>query len=213
MAEIRCGEAVETIELRVPDSVVERFERARVLASRKAGRHLTRDETFEAVVDRSVVDRSVDSFDPLLVKEGKRRVGPTEDDYESRYIPISVKREIRRRAGDCCEFPGCWERAFLEFAHRRPHRNGSGREARHLFLLCRHHHFFQECGWLVPLGRTADPIWIEGSERIYTRNCPGGREPENERELRAAAALARRMRDEKSHTAQDVEDDEELAVG
>jgi len=191
MAELRCGEPVETIEVRVPDSVVERFERARVLASRKAARALTRDETFEAVVDAYV-----DANDPLLVKEGKRRVGPTEENPAGRYIPASVQREIRRRASDTCEFPGCFERGRLEFAHRRPHAGhkfgcGSGREARDLVLLCRHHHFFQELRYLVPIGQPPNMVWIDPYGLVFSEDSLGGRDPETERERRAMAAHVR----------------------
>jgi hypothetical protein len=199
VAEIRCGEAVECLQFTVPDSVVERFERAQVLASRKAARHLSSDETFEAVVDYFV-----DKHDPLLVKEGKRRLGPTKEFPDKRYVPLSVKREIRRRAGDTCEFPGCTRRAFLQFAHRRPHRGhktgrGSGREARDLFLLCNDHHFFQEACFYVPFGPTHRPIWYMigphfAGPLVFTKRCPGGRPPETDRERRAIAAIERRER-------------------
>ena len=70
-AEIRCGEEVLDVTVHVPESVADGFERARVIASRKAGRVLDRSQTFEAVVDHYL-----DSFDPLRKEDGTRRVGP-----------------------------------------------------------------------------------------------------------------------------------------
>jgi hypothetical protein len=187
LAEIRCGEAVETVEVRVPDSVLERFEQARVIASRKAGRVLSRDETFEAVVDAYV-----DANDGLLIKGRARRVGPTADIPGSRYIPIAVRRAIRRRAGDQCEFPECWERARLQFAHRRPHRHGSGREVDDLFLLCWQHHLFMDGHFMVPVGPTGNPAWVcPPTGIVTTRDSPGGRMPETARERRVIAAQKR----------------------
>jgi hypothetical protein len=187
LAEIRCGEAVVPVRVHVPESVSEDFVRAGVIASGKAGRSLTQDETFEAVVDHYL-----DSFDELRTEEGTRRTGPTAEEPGKRYVPVSVKRAIRRRAGDMCEFPGCDRRKFLELAHRRPWRFGSGREADDLMLLCWDHHVMFDANFHVAIGPTQDPTWVDNLGLCYTRDRPYGRDPETERELRVVRAMAAR---------------------
>lgn len=139
------GGRVRTLEVSVfvQEGVKESFERARLIASRRAKRALTDGQTL-----REVVDCYLDAHDPERKVPGTRRLGPTGDIPYSRYIPISVRREIFQRAGGCCEAPGCQNRMFLQFAHRTPHRHGSGREVGDLLLLCSIHHTLYDAGQL-----------------------------------------------------------------
>jgi len=189
MAEVRGGRPVVALTLHADDDALEAFQRARVLASRKAGKFLDRDQTF-----RTVVEFYVEKNDPLLVKDGKRRVGPTDAIPDSRYIPISVQREVRRRAGGTCEFPGCFYGAFSNFSHRRPHSQHGSREKRNLLLLCGEHHFQQEIGIVTPVGPTANPLWFLPDDLIISKERPGGYEAETDRERRALEALRARER-------------------
>ena len=198
----RTGEDVVDMTFHATETTREHFERARVLASRKAGRRLTNDDTF-----RVVVEHYVDTHDPLAVDDGTRRVGPTSGLPGARYVPVAVRRAIRRRAQDRCEMPECDEDTFLEFAHRIAHRDqarcGGGREEGDLFLLCGTHHTMLDGDALRAIGPTDDPAWVtcDGwSPRgiVCTRRVRGGRPPETEaelqavRELRANATLAAR---------------------
>ena len=186
LAEIRCGEEIVDVTVHVPESVKEGFERAREIASEKAGRPLDHSQTFEAMVDHYL-----DTFDLARQAEGKRRVGPTGDLPGSRYIPISVRRAVRRRAGDTCEFPGCWHRRDLQFAHWSPHKDGSGREETDLLLLCWWHHTQFDGDHFARLGSPVDPVFIQpfgavrGGPQAFTRRHPQGRPLETEVERRA----------------------------
>ena len=131
------------VSVYVPDETHAGFRRARALASRKAGRTLTQGQTLTAVVG-FYLERN----DPLLQLEGKRRVGPTDQTPASRYIPAEVRRAVRRRSNDCCEVPGCQNAIHLQFAHRSPHRDGSGREAEDLIHLCSAHHLLYDAGMI-----------------------------------------------------------------
>ena len=113
-------------------------------------------------------------------REGKRRVGPTSERPFDRYIPVSVRRAIRRRAGDTCEFPGCYHRAFLQFAHWRPHRHDSPREEADLLLLCHIHHLLVDAKFFAILGSPRDPTFIGPLGIVQDRACPGGRGPESD---------------------------------
>lgn len=207
LAEVRCGEAVVEIDVHVPESVREGFEVAREIASRKAGRALDDSGTFEAVVDHYL-----DTFDEMRRQDGKRRVGPTAERPGDRYIPISVRRAVRRRAGDRCEFPGCPNRLFLEFAHWDPHASGSGREAGDLILLCGWHHTMMDAGAYKRLGTASDPVFVmEGvgsfGNVVVTRDAPGGRPPTSEAE-RGAWDDVEERKEVKERNA--VKEDEEV---
>lgn len=189
MARRRSGEDVQDVTLHATETTREHFERARVLASRQLGRRLSNDETF-----RVVVEDYVDRHDPLLVGEGTRRVGPTEDLPGERYIPVGVRREVRRRAGDRCEHPGCEETTFLQFAHRVAHARGGAREADDLLLLCWRHHAMLDAGHIRVLGPTADPVWIHPEGYVLTRASPGGVPPGTDEERSALRDLREQMR-------------------
>lgn len=192
VAEIRSGEAVVEVSVHVSETVREKFEVAREIASRKARRVLGDDETFEAVVDHYV-----ESFDEMR-REGRRRVGPTGDATDDRYVPVEVRRDVRRRAGDHCEFPGCVHYRFLEFAHWTPHREGSGREVSDLILLCHLHHTMMDAGYFARLGTPEDPVFLVPGIRDWgiavTKQAPGGRGLVSEKERRAWEEWLRRCR-------------------
>ena len=175
--EERTGERVIDLTLPIGETLREDFERARVLASRKEKRTLSFTQTLDAVVNHYL-----DTFDPFRQEDGTRRVGPTSTRPGDRYIPVSVRRAVRRRAGDRCEHPGCDALTLLEFAHREPHRDGSGREVDDLFLLCWWHHTAYDGGGIRVLGPTGEPIWMDPSGMIVSRRDPCGRWPETDAE-------------------------------
>lgn len=159
------------VSLRVTESAREDFHRARELASRKARKWLTEGQTFALVVRRFL-----DVEDERLVGDKLRRVPDTRERPKSRYVPAKVKREVRRRARDRCEVPGCSNGAFLELMHvTRAHRDGGSREIDNLALGCSTHHFLLDAG-VIRFGgwRDGRPVFLDRrGEEI--REGPGGR--------------------------------------
>jgi hypothetical protein len=158
--EAESGEKVMTFSALLTASAWEKFDRAWVLACRKAKEQLSRGRAVEALTDHYLK-----CFDPDLKTPGKRRTPDTED-HPGRYVPEEVKRAVRGRPhGDRCAVPGCDHRLFLNYAHIRPHRYGGGREAEHLHYLCVPHHILYDAGILGITGPPDRP----------TFRLPGGR--------------------------------------
>jgi hypothetical protein len=59
---------------------------------------------------------------------------------KSRIIPKSVERAVRARDMDCCTFPGCNNRRFLQCHHVEHWANGGETSIDNLLLLCTKHH-------------------------------------------------------------------------
>lgn len=145
------GEPVERMAFWVTQDCKDGFRRARTLASRAAERRLTRGETLHLLVDRFL-----DAVDPLRIQARARRTGSTEG-TPGRHIPEEVRRFVRRRAEDVCEFPLCPYDLWLDFAHIVPHREGGSREADNLLLLCTRHHRWVDSG-MVGMERRGDKV-------------------------------------------------------
>jgi len=145
------GEPVVRMAFWVTQDCMDGFRRARTLASRAAERRLSRGETLHLLVDRFL-----DAVDPLRVRTRERRGGETRGTPE-RHVPESVKRFVRRRAGDACEFPECPYDLWLDFAHIHPHREGGSREVDNLLLLCTRHHRWID-GGLIGMERRGDRV-------------------------------------------------------
>lgn len=135
------------------------FERAREIASSRAGRPLTHGETFE-----TVVDHFLDSFDFARVEPGSRRA-PNTRLYRSRYVPMEVRREIYARQGFQCAVPFCENTMFLEKAHLVAHASGGHREADNLLLLCSVHHVFLDGGVIRVEGTASEPRFLDRDGR------------------------------------------------
>ena len=132
------------------------------------------------------IEATLDAHDPLRQKAGKRRVGPTDERPEDRYVPSEVVRDLLRRGDLLCEVPGC-DRPATEKAHVRPHEMGSGREKRDLFGACHDHHVLYDSGYLRITGWTADgkPIFAKGKAPPHSRR--GGNGPPRHAKPRGAA--------------------------
>jgi hypothetical protein len=131
------------------------FERARVLASRKAGRVLTEGEALEAVSDHYLGD-----FDPLRRKAGKRRMADTATLPNRRDLPAAVALALAKQNGDVCAVPFCGNRIFLENSHRKAHAEGGSREVENLDRLCGDHHDLYHRGELRIEGTTDRPVFL-----------------------------------------------------
>jgi hypothetical protein len=140
--EVTQEEVVVPLHLEVTVRSREDFDRARTIASRKAGKSLSEGQTLGVVVDDYL-----GRHDPMRQKPGKRRLPSTSEIKGSRTIPADVQRAIRKRAKDRCEIEGCVNDLFLEFAHvSLPHSAGGGREVGDLALLCHRHHTLLDAG-------------------------------------------------------------------
>lgn len=143
------------------------FDRAREIASSRAGRPLTHGETFE-----TVVDHFLDSFDFARVEPGSRRAPDTRL-YRSRYVPMEVRREIYARQGFQCAVPFCEHTMFLQKAHLVAHASGGHREADNLLLLCTEHHGFLDCGVIRVEGTASKPRFLDSDGRdLASRGRP-----------------------------------------
>lgn len=159
---------VSELNLVVSRRAKENFARARVIASKKAGKALTKGQTFGAVVDDYL-----DRHDEDRKKPRPRRKGKTEDDPESRYIPAEVRREVRRRSGGRCEFPGCNHEIWLQFCHLTPHAAGGCREAHNVVHFCNRHHFLFDAGIIKLIeGDANDPVYEVDGKRIGKSRAP-----------------------------------------
>jgi hypothetical protein len=171
---------VVPLNLYVRLKVREDFGRARTIASRKAGYHLTRGATFEVVVDDYL-----DRYDPDRVKPGSRKVPPTEG-VPGRYVPADVRREVRSRRSEGsaspsraapavgpersvareltrerCQVPLCENYVYLELAHVVAHARGGDREANNLVLLCHEHHRMLDAGLMRMVGPADAPRFLD----------------------------------------------------
>ena len=129
------------------------WRRAHRVACRREGRVLTQGEAFTLVV-RDWVRR----HDDLSAAPRGRRVGPTSERPGERHVPASVRREVRTRALDHCEFTGCGNGIWGQTAHVVPHAAGGDREAGNLVLLCGTHHSLLDAGRLRFAGRGPDGV-------------------------------------------------------
>ena len=59
---------------------------------------------------------------------------------KSRVIPKAIERAVRARDRDCCTFPGCRNRRFLECHHVEHWAQGGETNLDNLLLLCTKHH-------------------------------------------------------------------------
>jgi hypothetical protein len=69
---------------------------------------------------------------------------------KSRTIPAAIQRAVRARDNDCCTFPGCKNRRFLQCHHVEHWSNGGETSLSNLMLLCtRHHALTHEGGFRI----------------------------------------------------------------
>ncbi len=136
---------LEELHVLITAKARDRFDRARDIASQKAGKLLSEGQTLTRVVDFYLEKHDAPPVESSKRKT-RRRVGDTNLLPRSRYIPADVKRAVRARSGGTCEVPGCHRRLGLELAHRTPHARGSGREVEDIGELCHRHHILYDAG-------------------------------------------------------------------
>ncbi|MDJ0974025.1 MAG: hypothetical protein QNJ98_06160 [Planctomycetota bacterium] len=163
-------EKVSELNLVVSRQAKEDFARARVLASKKAGKALSKGQTFGVVVDDYL-----ERYDEDRKKPRPRRKENTEDDPDSRYIPAEVRREVRKRSGGCCEFPGCNHEIWLYYCHLTPHAAGGCREVYNVVHFCGRHHFMLDVGIIKLIEGDANaPVFEVDGKRVAKSRAPPG---------------------------------------
>jgi hypothetical protein len=143
------------------------FADARGLASKLMNRQLSEGETV-GILSRYYLDEK----DPLRAKPKPRRVPDTRT-VDSRYIPVSVKREVWGRTNGECAVWGCRHRRHNQYAHLFPHSLGGHREASGIILLCPRHHREFDKRLLIIEGTADEPIFRDGEGTLL----PGGPGP------------------------------------
>jgi len=103
------GEPTTHMDVLMTSKDREAFERARQVVCQKVNSVLDEGRTI-GWLSNYFLDRE----DPDRVEEGTRRVGETAH-TDSRYIPASVRRKVRKRAGGMCQHPGCCNRILMYF--------------------------------------------------------------------------------------------------
>jgi hypothetical protein len=153
VVEVAEGGPVDHVGFFVSRETRRRFDRAREIASRKAGRMLTRSETFGRLVDDYL-----QRHDPLYLQSrpARRTKRPRAGDY----VPESVKRDVRRRFGNRCAVAGCTHTTFLEIAHIVPRALGGLNRVEDLLELCRPHHELFDAKRMFLVGWDTDRPWF-----------------------------------------------------
>jgi hypothetical protein len=130
----------------------EDFDRARAVASRKAGRALTRGELIKVLSADYLAHCDPDAAEPR-----ERRMPQTSTRPRDRGVPAEVSRAIGQRSGGLCEFGGC-TRPAEQLCHLTPHANGSGREVTDLVDGCKGHLRAYDAGLIRWAGWTNDRL-------------------------------------------------------
>ena len=171
----RSGGPVAYIGAFVPRTTKNRFERARLLASRKAGRMLDRAETLT-----TLVDHYLERNDPMFLLERKRRRRKFARASDS--IPEVEKRKVRGRFRDRCALDTCTNGTFLDFAHIRPRARGGANRSENLLQLCKPHHRQFDAGamFLRYPGGGQRPVFVDRQGRRVAGLRPPPAEAEGE---------------------------------
>ncbi len=80
---------------------------------------------------------------------------------ETREIPRRLRRALERRAGGCCEVPGCSATAGLHGHHIWHWEDGGPTELWNLLLVCPHHHRLHHRGLITIRGPADDPTVLD----------------------------------------------------
>ncbi len=179
----------------VSKDVKEAYERLRKLLSRKKRRSLTPGQVLAHAIEAGLAANDTDRK-----PSRKRRAGPTNEKPQSRYVPAAVKRALRKRSGDACEFPGCENEIFLEKSHGYPKRRGGGQELDDLADLCSCHHKLRDRGELWQVGWTSlgKPVFQHKSGEVHwprgAIRKPRTRPPDRVAEPQATYRASRRTK-------------------
>lgn len=104
-------------------------------------------------------------------------------DRASRNVPRWLRRQLMRRDGHTCQFPGCGAQRFLHAHHMWHWSLGGPTNLDNLIAVCpTHHKLVHEFGWGVSRGHAGEVTWFKPSGRVHD---PGPAPPSEEEILRA----------------------------
>ena len=87
---------------------------------------------------------------------------------DTREIPRRLRRALERRAGGCCEVPGCSATAGLHGHHIWHWEDGGPTELSNLLLVCPHHHRLHHRGLITIRGPADDPTVLDRRGRALS---------------------------------------------
>ena len=87
----------------------------------------------------------------------------------TRNVSESLKRQLRQRDGECCSFPGCHHKRYVDGHHIWPWEWGGPTDLDNLVLVCKFHHkLIHLYGWRVALGKQPGMVyWFRPDNRLY----------------------------------------------
>jgi 5-methylcytosine-specific restriction endonuclease McrA len=86
---------------------------------------------------------------------------------ETYKVPRHIRRQVMRRDGHRCTFPGCHSKRYIDSHHIVPWPSGAT-ELDNLTCLCRHHHkLVHEHGWRVRLTKDDRTEWFRPDGRRF----------------------------------------------
>ena len=174
LAERATGGPVLPLKAWLSPKGAELFVRCRELTVRRERRPLTEGETIEIVCRDYVVrhdpveaakralaaGRVADATKPAVRgRPGQRRCA----------MPAAERHALVLRDGDRCMIEKCDERAFVESAHRVPHRFGGPAVAANTDRICRGHHDRVDSGELKIVGTNGRRVLVDRSGTVVAR--------------------------------------------
>lgn len=100
-------------------------------------------------------------------------------DRASRNVPRWLRRQLMRRDGHTCQFPGCGATRFLHAHHIWHWSLGGPTNLDNLIAVCpTHHKLVHEFGWGVSRSTAGEVTWFRSSGRVHD---PGPAPPPDER--------------------------------
>ena len=174
LAERATGGPVLPLKAWLSPTGAELFVRCRELTVRQERRALTEGETIE-IVCRDYVLR----HDPVEAAKRALAAGRVADASKPavrgrpgqprRAMPAAERHALVLRDGDRCAIEKCDEKAFVENAHRVPHRSGGPAVAANEDRVCRRHHRAMDAGDLKPVGTNGRRVLVDRNGTVIAR--------------------------------------------
>ena len=95
--------------------------------------------------------------------------------HSSRNVSEALKRQLSHRDGDCCTFPGCQQKRYVDAHHIWPWEWGGPTDLDNLTLVCKfHHRLIHIHGWRVALGKQPGVVhWFRPNNRLFEPSSTG----------------------------------------
>jgi hypothetical protein len=142
------------LTLRIPPDLRDKLRRLQELLSHALSPGGSTVELLERLADQEIArlekKAGLSVSQPATADTATAPIASTAAAVRTKTLPSDIdrlsasrRREVFRRAGGKCEFPGCGSRFRLEIDHRVPRAFGGTHAAANLRLLCRTHNLHQ----------------------------------------------------------------------